>query len=64
MKEIYRKKTKLRYTEFYGDRDSKSFLAVKEIYEGTKIKTLECARHFQKGVGCRLRNFKKMSKDF
>ena len=31
-------KKKLHYTEFYGDGDSKMFLAVKETYKGTKIK--------------------------
>ena len=39
------RKNKLRYTEFYGDGDSKSFLAVKETYNGTKIKMLECVGH-------------------
>ena len=50
------RKNKLRYTEFCGDGDSKSFLAVKETYKGTKIKRLECVGHVQKRVGCRLHN--------
>ena len=53
------RKNKLRYTEFYRDRDSKSFLAVKETYKGTKIKKLECVGHVQKRMGCRLRNLKR-----
>ena len=52
------RKNKLRYTEIYGGEDSKSFLAVKETYKGTKIKKLECVGHVQKRVGCRLRNLK------
>ena len=43
-------KNKLRYTEFYWDGDSNSFLEVKEAYMGTKIKKLECVGHVQKVV--------------
>ena len=43
--ERYIRKNKLRHTEFYGDGDSKKFLAVKETYNGTKIKMLECVGH-------------------
>ena len=53
------RKNKLRYTEFYEDGDSKSFLAVKETYKGTKVKKLECVGHVQKRVGCRLCHLKK-----
>ena len=52
------RKNKLRYTEFYRDRDSKSFLAVKETYKGTKIKKLENVGNVQKRVGFRLSNLK------
>ena len=52
------RKNKLRYTEFNGDGDSKSFLAVKETYKGTKIKKLENVGNVQKRVGCRLSNLK------
>lgn len=51
------RETKLRYSEFYGDGDSKGFLAVKETY---KAKRLECVGRVQKRVGCHLRNLKKM----
>ena len=57
MEEI--RKKKLHYTEFYGDGDSKMFLAVKETYKGTKIKKWECLGHVQKRVGFHLRNLKK-----
>ena len=60
------RKNKLRYTEFQEDGDSKSFLAVKGTYMGTKVKKSECVgkkvrmcRTCSKTVGCRLRNFKK-----
>ena len=39
--ERYIWKNKLRYTQFYGDGDSKSFLAVKEICKSAKVKKLE-----------------------
>ena len=58
------RKNKLRYTEFYGDGDRKSFLAVKETYKGKKITKLECVGHAQKRVGYRLLNLKKILKDF
>ena len=56
-------KNKLRYTEFYGDGDSKSFNTVKNTYAGMKVKKLECVGHVQKRVvGCRLQNVKKKEK--
>ena len=55
-------KNKLRYTEFYGDGDSKGFNTVRETYTGIHVKKLECVGHVQKRVGCRLRNLKKREK--
>lgn len=55
-------KNKLRYTEFYGDGDSKSFNTVRSTYTGIHVKKLECVGHVQKIVGCRLRNLKKREK--
>ena len=57
-------KRKLRYTEFYGDGDSKSHPAVKDTYPGVIVKKLECVGHVQKRVGTRLRNLKKNCKGF
>ena len=45
-------KNKLRYTEFNGDGDSKSFNTAKNPYADTKVKKLESVRHVQKRVGC------------
>ena len=45
-------KNKLRYTEFNGDGDSKSFNTAKNTYADTKVKKLESVRHVQKRVGC------------
>ena len=55
-------KHNLRYVEFLGDGDSKSFLTVKETYPGVRMKKLECVGHYQKRVGTRLRNLKKKEK--
>jgi hypothetical protein len=55
-------KNMLRYTEFYGDGDSKSFNTVRKTYIDTDVKKLECVGHVQKRVGCRLRNLKKREK--
>ena len=55
-------KNKLRYTEFYGDGDSKSFLAVKNTYPKIEVVKRECVGHVQKRVGTRLRNLKKSVK--
>ena len=52
--EISIRKRKLRFTEFYGNGDSKSFLAVKETYKDTKIKKWVVAYVI----------FKKMLKEF
>ena len=52
----------VRYSEFYGDGDSKSFHSVKNIYPEMTISKLECIGHVQKRVGTRLRRLKKTTK--
>lgn len=49
----------LKYVEFYGDGDSKSCAAVKDIYGKDSSQKLECIGHVQKRVSCRLRKLKK-----
>ena len=51
----------LRYTEFYGDGDSKSFNRVKEVYhdDGIVVEKKECIGHVQKRVGTALRKLKR-----
>lgn len=49
----------LKYVDFYGDGDSKSHAAVKDIYGPNSVRKLECIGHVQKRVGCRLRKLKK-----
>ena len=51
------------YNEYYGDGDSKSFMKVKNIYEGLTVKKLECVGHVQKRVGTRLRALKRKKKE-
>ena len=46
----------IRYTQFYGDGDSKSFNALQNTHTGIHVKKLECVGHIQKRVGCRLQN--------
>ena len=55
-------RNKLRYSQFYGDGDCKSYASVKDTYEGTPVQKLECVGHVQKRVGSRLRNLKKNNK--
>ena len=52
---------KVRYTNYIGDGDSKSYIDVVKAdpYNGEKINKLECLGHVQKRVGSNLRNFKK-----
>ena len=38
-------KSKLRFTEFYGDGDCKSFASIENTYAGIKVKKLECIGH-------------------
>ena len=49
----------LRYHQYLGDGDSKSYPAVKDIYKTIEVEKLECVGHIQKRVGNRLRNLKK-----
>ena len=44
-------KNKLRYTDFYGDGDSKSHQIIENVYSGIKVQKLECIGHVQKRVG-------------
>ena len=55
----------LRYTNYIGDSDSKSYLEVVKAdpYNGVPITKLECIGHVQKRVGSRLRTLKKECKD-
>ena len=55
-------KYKFRYTNLYGDGDSKSHLAVIDTYPGIKVKKLQCVGHVQKRVGSRLSKLKKTEK--
>ena len=48
----------LRYTEFYGDGDSKGRASIENIYPGIKVTKLECIGHVQKRVGSRLRKLR------
>ena len=41
------KKNKLRYTEFYGDGDIKSFSTVKNTYADIEVKKIECVGDVQ-----------------
>ena len=50
---------KLRYTEYYGDGDSKGFASVKDTYHPIPVIKRECIGHIQKRVGNRLRKLKK-----
>ncbi|GFS88401.1 uncharacterized protein TNCV_1751361 [Trichonephila clavipes] len=52
----------LRYTDYYGDGDSKAFDAVKDIYGKNSATKLECIGHIQKRVGTRLRKLKSRNK--
>ncbi|GFT18859.1 uncharacterized protein TNCV_1671971 [Trichonephila clavipes] len=50
-----RETRKLEYVEFYGDGDSKSHLAVKDIYGINSVRKYECIGHIQKRVDSKLR---------
>ncbi|GFW70342.1 uncharacterized protein TNCV_5131681 [Trichonephila clavipes] len=52
----------LRYTDYYGDGDSKAFDAVKDIYGKDSVTKLECIGYIQKRVGTRLRKSKSRNK--
>ena len=49
------KERKLKYTEYYGDGDSKAFVSVKDTYGKDSASKLECIGHIQKRVGSRSR---------
>lgn len=55
-------KNKLRYTDFYGDGDSKSHQIIENVYSGIKVQKLECIGHVQKRVGNRIRKLKERVK--
>ncbi|GFV95998.1 uncharacterized protein TNCV_2096661 [Trichonephila clavipes] len=52
----------LRYTDYYGDGDSKDFDAVKDIYGKDSVTKLEYIGHIQKRVGTRLRKLQSRNK--
>ena len=53
----------LRYTEYYGDGDTKAFSSIKSVYgEDNKVTKLECIGHILKCVGTRLHKLKKTEK--
>ena len=52
-------KHNLRYTHFYGDRDSKSYEKVKNLYTDVVVEKFECVGQIQKRVGNRLRKKEK-----
>ena len=56
-------KNGLRYSEYYGNGDSKSFISVKDTYEGISVKKLECVGHVQKRIGTWLRGLKRKNKE-
>ena len=49
----------LRYTEYFGDGDSKSFPSIENTYAPDIVTKQECIGHVQKRVGTRLRELKK-----
>ena len=55
-------KNGLRYVDFYGDGDTKSFKNIENTYPGMQVRKLECIGHIQKRVGNRLRKQKKSVK--
>ena len=55
---------KLRYTDFYGDGDTKSFSSVENVYTGVKLNKKECIGRVQKRMGSRLRKLVKANKEF
>ena len=54
----------LRYTNFIGDGDSKSYLEIvaNDSYSGVTVQKLGCVEHFQKRVGARLQKLKSENK--
>ena len=56
------KRHKVRYTELYGDGDSKSHETVKKTYLGIIVRKRQCVGHVQKRVGNRCIKLKKRIK--
>ncbi|GFS91523.1 uncharacterized protein TNCV_1139501 [Trichonephila clavipes] len=54
---------KLQYVNFFGDRDSKGYASVKDIYGKNTVAKYECIGHIQKRVGTKLRKLKSKRKD-
>ena len=52
----------MRYANFYGDGDSKSFKTVETVYPGINVETFECIGHYHKRVGNRLRKVRLKTK--
>ena len=50
---------KLRYSELYGDGETKTHQQIKDVYQGTEVVKQECIGHVQKWVGTALRKLKK-----
>ena len=49
----------LRYMNFYGVGDSKSFKTIEYIYgDNDSVNIQKCIGHYQKRVGCRLRKLR------
>ena len=59
------KNRKLRYTQFIGDGDSKTYPSIlaADPYPGITIEKLECTGHIQKRTGSRLRNLRTKHKE-
>ncbi|GFY26179.1 uncharacterized protein TNCV_354951 [Trichonephila clavipes] len=56
------KNRRLKYTQYYGDGDSKAFMSVKDTYGLNSVTKFECIGHVQKRVGSRLRKLKTKTK--
>ena len=52
----------MRYMNFYGDGDTKSFYAIENIYPERTVRKYGCVGHVQKRMGKRLRQLRKTVK--
>ena len=61
---VTEKNRKLRYINYLGNGDSKSFLEISklDIYPQKQVKKLECVGHIQKRLGSRMRKLKSTKK--